>query len=206
MGNAIRNGTLRHRFMNAAAALLGVPQRYEQLLEKEQIQVNEDRLNDPFTEGSSSNARTLSIGKLAKFLATNGVHPDEAEKWRPWATAYIEMELNRSTNSDHAPILIRARDMARKCIAENPAYVLRSVHADAPGNYNPALEQARKARRSEIEKNKDAIMTDTQQPPSCAAPPILTEDFAQTHILPMDEEGTVQISGWDDEDTRMGPG
>jgi hypothetical protein len=162
--------------------------------------------------GAASN---IGIEQVAKFLAWSGVSPDEAEQWHPWATAYIEMDLKDHPTSIYAQILKQARDLARKRITDNPAWVLNSVHLDAPGNYNPALEQSRAAKipQASASQQKAEPTVPTPQPQAEPSLPITSsekpiEDFAQTRITVTDEEDFIQILGWgdEDEDTRMGPG
>jgi hypothetical protein len=196
-GTAIRNGPLRSNFLSAAAALLGVPQRYEQLLIQQQLQIHNVRRSEPYMEAQFSTARKLGIEQVARFLAWNGVPPDEAEQWRPWATAYIEMELIERPNSMRAPILKQAKDLARKCITDNPTFILKSVHVDALGNYNPALEQSQEVQSSQLASHEQ--MADTTHP-------MTPFDFAQTYTAQLDKTGISLAHGWDDEDTRMGPG
>lgn len=209
-GTAIRNGPLRSNFLSAAAALLGVPQRYEQLLNQKQSPIHHIRRSEPYSEAQFGSAFKLGIEQVARFLAWNGVPPDEAEQWRPWATAYIEMELIEHPGSARAPSLRQARDLARKRIAYDPTLALTSVHVDAPGNYNPALEQSRETRNTQITPllqetyvaALDSQQSEANSPRIASSPLELSEEFTG----PMDDEGDPQVHGWDDEDTRMGPG
>jgi hypothetical protein len=195
-GSAIHRGPLRTHFLSVAAALLGVPQRYEQLITQERLLIHQTRRSEPYEEEVFGTAPKLGIRSVARFLAWNGVPPEEAEQWRPWATAYIEMSLSDHPDSARAPILKQARDLARQCITDHPEFILKSVHMDAPGNYNPALEQSREAR--------------SLQPASCEETaditrPMTPPDFAYTHIDHPDEEETTH-NGWDDDNISMGPG
>ncbi|KAH9973137.1 hypothetical protein BGW80DRAFT_1252437 [Lactifluus volemus] len=207
-GTAIRNGPLRTNFMSSAAALLGVPQRYEQLITEKQLSIYKTRRSDPYNEKQFKNALNPDIEDIAKYLAQSGVTPDEAEQWRPWATAYIEMTLTTHPDGTHTPILKQARNLARKRITDRPALALRSVHVDAPGNYNPIIERSREARRSQLASRENEIDTTAQTShlPMAESPPptipyVTPEDFAPTYIV-----DTTQIHGWDDENMRMGPG
>jgi hypothetical protein len=198
-GNAIRNGPLRINFLSVAAALLGVPQRYEQVVTQNELPIQQIRRSDPYTEALYGSASDLNIESISRFLACSGVTPEEAEQWRPWATAYIEMALSEYPNHPRTQILKQARDLARQSIADHPAFVIRSVHVDAPGNYNPALEQSRKARGIQIASREQ--IADTTHP---IARPLTPPDFAHTHITQPDEAEIAHT--WDDEVISMGPG
>ncbi|KAH9974440.1 hypothetical protein BGW80DRAFT_1251648 [Lactifluus volemus] len=207
-GTAIRNGPLRTNFMSTAAALLGVPRRYEQLISEKQLPIYKTRRSEPYNEKQSRNALNPNIEDIARYLAQSGVTPNEAEQWRPWATAYIEMTLSTYPDGTHTPTLKQARNLARERIADEPALALRSVHVDAPGNYNPIIERSREARRSQLASCGNETDTAVQTPhqpmaesSSPITPYVTPDDFAGTYIL-----DPTQIHGWDDENMRMGPG
>ncbi|KAH9955709.1 hypothetical protein BGW80DRAFT_1258020 [Lactifluus volemus] len=106
------------------------------------------------------------------------------------------MSLSDHPDSARAPILKQARDLAHQCITDHPEFILKSVHMDAPGNYNPALEQSREARSLQpASREETADITRPMTPP----------DFAYTHIDHPDEEETTH-NGWDDDNISMGPG
>jgi hypothetical protein len=144
-GNAICNGPLWINFLSVATVLLGVPQQYEQLVTQNELPIQQIRRSNPYTEALYGSASNLNIESIARFLACSRVTPEEAEQWCPWATAYIEMVLSEYPNHPRTQILKQASDLARQSIADLPAFVLRSVHVDAPRNYNLALEQSQKA-------------------------------------------------------------
>jgi hypothetical protein len=214
-GTSLRKDFPRKLFLTTAAALLGVPQRYERLMTEKQISPAAFRYYETYSEPKFGNLRTLNIEQIARFLASAGVLPSEAEQWRPWATAFIEMELDAHPGSTRAPTLRHARELARKSIEDNPALVLRSVHTDAPGNYNPALERAREARDSQSESLKRKRDTPAPSPQQIEARPLTPiipsvstpEGFVETCLSPTDEPDIAECDGgWDDdEDMRMGP-
>jgi hypothetical protein len=219
-GSALRKDFPRKSFLSAAAALLSVPQMYEQLTAAKQIIIAPIRRYDSYSEARFGSARTINTEQLARFLAANGVTQIEAEQWRPWATAYLEMELAVHPENAHAPALRQARDLAHKRIEEDPSFILTSVHTDAPGNYNPVLEQIRATRAAEFPLKRKR---DTPLPsPTCGEPKPLTptvepvplpEDLAADAGNAADsmeyEDDAVDIveygAGWDDEDMKMGP-
>jgi hypothetical protein len=55
--------------------------------------------------------------------------------------AFIEMELKEHPNGSHATTLQQAWTLAHRCIESDPCWVLKNIHANAPGNYNPELER-----------------------------------------------------------------
>ncbi|KAH9961435.1 hypothetical protein BGW80DRAFT_1251324 [Lactifluus volemus] len=118
------------------------------------------------------------------------------------------MTLSTYPDGTHTPTLKQARNLARERIADEPALALRSVHVDAPGNYNPIIERSREARRSQLASCGNETDTAVQTPhqpmaesSSPITPYVTPDDFAGTYIL-----DPTQIHGWDDENMRMGPG
>jgi hypothetical protein len=94
------------------------------------------------------------------------------------------MELTEHPDGVHAPLLRKARDLAHLYIADNPMLALTSVHADALGNYNPALEQSQEARNSQtsLKQKRDTPVPTSQKPEEKSPSPTLTpytsdEDF-----------------------------
>jgi hypothetical protein len=204
-GTAICKGPLWYNFLSAAVALLGVPQRYEQLLTQEHLLLHQTRRFEPYSEAQFGAAYKLDIEQIARFLAWSGVRPEEAEQWCPWATAYIEMELSECLDSTYAPTLKQARDRARKCIAESPALALKSIHVDALGNYNPATEQSWGTRNIRSKQKTYATAVTSQCPEvEPTIPPLNSpKESNQGQSAPIDEG---EIHNWDNKDTRMGLG
>jgi hypothetical protein len=155
--------------------------------------------SNPYTEALYRSASNLNIKSIVRFLAWSGVTPEETEQWHPWATAYIKMVLSEHPNSPHAQILKQARDLAHQSIADHPAFVLRSVHVDAPRNYNPALKQSRKVWGLQIALCKQ--IADTAYP---IAHPLTPSDCAHTHITQPDKAEIAHT--WDNNVISMGPG
>jgi hypothetical protein len=171
--------------MNAAAALLSVPLQYQQLLLQKKLPVQQGRRTNTYREAPSETTKRIGIEQIAIFLSKNGVHPDEAELWRPWATAYIEMEINKRPNSNHAPFLMHALDLTRQRIEEDPTL---------------AFEQPQKIQRPHPTSGE-------QKPDELSPSPIITPaDSAEPNTSSVLDEAPDYISLWDDEDTRMGPG
>ena len=200
---AIHKGALQFNFLSTAAALLGVPQRFEQLLTQKQLPVYQVWRSDPYMEAQFSTTYNLGIEQIARFLAWNGVPPDEAEQWHPWATAYIEIELIEHPNGIHAPALKQAKDLACKHILDNASLALSSVHVDMPGNYNLALEQSWEVRRQAASTIALIPQWSKTKSPS---PIIFPSTPGHSYIAPMDNKEPVYFHSWDNEDNRMGLG
>jgi hypothetical protein len=88
-----------------------------------------------------------TIYNMAVFLATIGVALKEADSWRLWAVAYVQMKLEELkehpyTNSSHIHLLRRVKDEMQSCIDQAPRLAIRGMPFDALGNYNPVRENA----------------------------------------------------------------
>ena len=205
-GGTIR-GPLRDAFLRSAAALLCVPERYSQVLAQLGQDIAHGRRAQHYNEARFGYGNNLGVNEVARFLASVGVTPGEAEQWRPWAAAYIDMELEEHPNGSHAQTLRQARDRARARIDSDSRWVFRNVHQNAPGNYNPAREQARAARglhRSPHRPEASSSSNAKAGPSSVAA-----YGGAHLHLVYPDNagEGDVHL-GYEndqDEDSRMGP-
>ena len=87
-------GLLRDAFLRAAAALLCVPERYTQVLAQLGQGIAQGRRALYYDKGRFGTAANFGVNEMARFLASVGVTSDVAEQRRPWATAFVEMELN----------------------------------------------------------------------------------------------------------------
>jgi hypothetical protein len=145
-GSIPRGGELRDAFLRSAAALLAVHGRYPLVLAELGERIAPARSHGRYGEGPFGQAGALGVNQIARFLASIGVSAIEAESWRPWATAFMEMELVARPNSNGAAMLRQARDLMRARIDEDPTRALQRIHADAPGNYNPRIEASRAAK------------------------------------------------------------
>ncbi|KAI0287759.1 hypothetical protein BC826DRAFT_1188804 [Russula brevipes] len=146
-------GPPREPFLLAAAALLCVPERYPQTLAQLGLAVAPARLcTVRYSEASFGPLAAASPRSVARYMATIGVSAGEADLWRAWAAAYVEMELEERPGGARVEELRRARNSAHAHIDGDPGrWALRNVDAKAPGNYNPAVGvgKARRARRAE---------------------------------------------------------
>jgi hypothetical protein len=162
-GAVLRGGPLRDTFLRSTAALLGVPERYPQMLAQLQVPIASVRNSMTYDETRFGDVNHLGLHEVARFMAATGITPAEAETWRPWATAFIEMELEACPKATHAPLLQQARQLTRERIDSDPTWALTGVHVDVPGNYNPRLERAR------AERAQQALATQLEAGPSSVA-------------------------------------
>jgi hypothetical protein len=191
-------GPLQDAFLRTAAALLCVPEHYAQLVSQLGEEIAPGHCISYYDEKRFSTASTLNEDSIAKYLASISVSADKAEDWRPWAAAYVEMELEEHPNSYHAQILKQARDKVRERIDNDPIWVFTKIHADAPGNYNLELVKARALRHT------------TTQPdagPSPAAAKTSGSHSNPTHPDATGDSETIRLNYGDDqgEDLTMGP-
>jgi hypothetical protein len=135
-------GLLQDAFLSAAAALLSMPERYQETLTCLEWHIEPEHAPTPiYREQQFGTTSRLGVNKVAAFLAAVSVTTTEAEQWQPWATAYIDMELDAHPNSMYAPMLNEARGLARSRIMKDPKWVLTSVHLSAPGHFDPQCIQ-----------------------------------------------------------------
>jgi hypothetical protein len=134
-------GPLREAILCHSAALLCVPEQYTRILAQIGQTIAPTRLPHMYDEAQFGKANTLDIKGMARFMASVGITAHEAEQWRPWAAAYIEMELEERPTSAHAPMLTQARDSARARIDSDTKWAFTKLHPDAPGNYNPERDR-----------------------------------------------------------------
>jgi hypothetical protein len=196
-GPSIRD-PLRNAFLRATAALLSVPDLYQEVLAQLRLDVDPQRQRRTYDAAKFGDEHSLGINHVARFLASIGVPATEAEQWRPWAAAYVDMELDEHPQSDHAPMMRRAQEQARERIDIDPSKVVTRVHRSSPGYYNPNNFISHSAQQPEDNSSNNAeagtssttLGRNTQRHPDDA------------------EEVEVSIGYGDDldEDTAMGPG
>lgn len=190
-------GPPRSAFLRAAATLFCVPEQYALTLEQLGIDIAQHKGEPTFDEESYGPLTAANVQSVAQCMALNGVTTVDAESWRAWASAYIEMKLSESPDGPYTAELRAAQASAHTRIDEDPdRWVLRNVHANSPGNYNPR----RLAPRSE--RLTQASSSSSGAGPSLAA--------AQPSHLGATEEEDIELDYSDepiilDDDIRMGP-
>jgi hypothetical protein len=192
---AARAGPLRNAFVPAAAALLCVPKLYQQAVSQQGQTIAQTRSAKAYDASQFGDAGQLGVNNVARYLASVGVTVAEAEGWRAWACAYVEMDLDMHPDSPYAPMLRTARTRARACIDNDQSLVLTGIHPVSPGNYNPERE------RVIAERN-------AQQPAEARARPSRVVEGSDAAVHRGAEDDDVQLSYQDqpDEDSSMGPG
>jgi hypothetical protein len=143
----VAHGPLRDNFVRSAAILLCVPEKYTKLLAQLGQEITQTRRTVSYNEAQFGAAARLGVNEVACYLEAIGVTAEEAERWWPWAAAYVDMELEVQLNSYHVPKLQQARDAVHVRINADPKWVFKNIHPDTPGNYNPGHRQARDAAR-----------------------------------------------------------
>jgi hypothetical protein len=201
-------GSLRDTILRAAAGVLIVPQRYTRNLNRLKLQIAEIRRTQQYDASRFGDENHLGIHEMVEYLASIGVTEDEAESLRPWAAAFIEMDLEKHPHSRHANDLRAARQQARTLIDADQALVLRNITADAPGYYNPRLEQNRAARSARRTRHGEENATDNAAagPSSVAGPSSATLD-RDAPMSAMDDNASdiVHLDYESEQDERMGP-
>jgi hypothetical protein len=193
------NVHLREQFLHAAAALLSVPERYQETLTRLEVDIQPEHTLMPlYDEASFSAADHIDINTVASFMAHNGITTAEAEYWWAWATAYVEMELEKEPSGSYAPLLQRAKSMAVTRISKDPKWILKTVSWNAPGNYHP---EAHLDEPSDNHTEVPAIDGDGSYHTSRdeSRSPTDHSDFVE-------EEARFTYDDENDEDLRMGPG
>ncbi|KAH9962108.1 hypothetical protein BC827DRAFT_1267105 [Russula dissimulans] len=142
-------GPPRKSFLHAAAVLLSVPEWYEDLVTQHGLSISNEQSNTWYEEAQYAPLATMGPPQVAQYFTMIGVSIQEAESWRPWATTYIEMELAQHPDSAHAADLQRMQASTHAHIDEDSKWVLKNVHTDTPGNYNPAVKKSHTAKRAQ---------------------------------------------------------
>ena len=122
---------LRDAFLRAAAMLLCVPEQYTRVIDQLGVSITKGHTSLLYTEAQYGSARNIGTDDVARFLAATGTTSDEAEKLRPWAMAYIAMELESYPNSEHSARLRQARDTAHARIDSDPRWALDNIPLEA---------------------------------------------------------------------------
>ena len=123
--------------MRAAAMLLCEPGGYTRITNQLNTIIASTRTDTRYDELVFGKLATITPNTFARYAAMIGVTAKEAETWRPWAMAYIAMELEERPHSEYATDLLQARDAAHAIIDSDPKWVTTSIHPDSPGNYKP---------------------------------------------------------------------
>ncbi len=214
-GTSIRPGTLRDAFLCHTAVLLAVPECYRQQLVALGVIVSTEWRTTMYVEANFAVASRISANIIVQFLASASVQPEEAEQWRPWVTAFIEMELEDHPTTTHAPLFQSACEQAMALIKGDPKWVLMGLHSDSPRNWDPHLKQQCKERATKLqaaqsEAGLPLAPADTSAHPGQSLPPHTdgTDPLANAlNYNPSDDGyGEEPNTNEHDDDTLMGPG
>ena len=204
---------LRDAFLRVVAMLLCIPEEYTRVIDQLGVSIAKGYTSLLYTEVQYGSTCNIGTNDVARFLATTGTTSNEAEKLRPWAMAYIAMELESYPNSEHSARLQQARDTAHARIDSDLRWALDNIPLEAAGSYNPGLVQACAARQSQLQEEASSS-TNAEVGPSTPTPiinlPVPTPGgrarSRSRHPDNADENTvTLEYEEKDDEDVMMGP-
>ena len=101
----VQSGPLWNTFMCSVVALLSIPDHYQEVLAHLNMEIAPQQGTTYYSEALFVPTSTLGEDQVACFLVSTGVSAKEAEQWRPWAAAFVAMELEEQLNSHYAPML-----------------------------------------------------------------------------------------------------
>ncbi|KAI0288627.1 hypothetical protein BC826DRAFT_678041, partial [Russula brevipes] len=125
-------------FLRAAATLICVPEKYTTTLSQLELEITPTRSTSRYNAAIFGPLETITSEAIARYLASIGVSATEAELWRPWAAAYVDMEIVERPNGRHTEGLKKTRDVARTAIDNSPKWVFSSVQHHVLGYYDPS--------------------------------------------------------------------
>ena len=150
-GTSVRLSPLRDTFLHQVAMLLTVPECYQQQLIVLGVVVSAEWQTTLYIKANFAVASRISVNNIIRFLASAGIQPEEAERWRSWVAAFIEMELEDHPTATHAPLFRFVHDRAMALIEGDPKWVLTGLHPDLPGNWDPHLKRQHKERVAKLQ-------------------------------------------------------
>jgi len=86
-------GPLRDAFLRSAAMLLNVHGMYGETITRLHLTIAPQRCAHFYNPSEFADESHLNCEHVARFLASVGVTMAEAETWRQWAAAYVDMSL-----------------------------------------------------------------------------------------------------------------
>ena len=203
---------VRDAFLRVAAMLLCIPEEYTWVIDQLGVSIAKGYTSLLYTEAQYGSAHNIGTNNIARFLAAAGTTSNEAEKLRPWAMAYIAMELESYPNSEHSACLRQVRDTAHAHIDSDLRWALDNIPLEAAGSYNLGLVQACAAHQSQLQEEASSS-TNAEAGPSTPTPIInlptptpggrvqsrsCHPDNADENIV------TLEYEEKDDEDVTMG--
>jgi hypothetical protein len=127
-----------HDFLLRTIAMIGcVPGRYQKTMTQLGITTAKIQSSSRYDTEAFGPFESINMEVATRYMASVGVTTEEVERWRPWAAAYVDMEIDEQLNSTHTGGLKDARDMARMVIDSDHSLSLKWVNVGVPGHYNP---------------------------------------------------------------------
>jgi hypothetical protein len=189
-------------FLLCAIAMIGcVPGRYQKTMTQLGITTTKIRSSRRYDTEAFGPFESINMEVATRYMASVGVTTEEVERWRPWAAAYVDMEIDEQPNSTHTGGLKDARDMARMVIDSDHSLSLKRVNVGVPGHYNPtAGARAARCARPERASSSTPAMSpafETQPPPVDFAsdiqpPPMDSASDKQPPPNQLDHEGDIE--------------
>jgi hypothetical protein len=105
-------GPIRDAFLQAAAILLIVPERYQHIVGQLKLTIAPSCSRQHYNKSCFGDENHINKSSITHFFMTIRVTRDEAEKWQPWVAAYVNMELYEQTDNTIAKSLHQARQRA----------------------------------------------------------------------------------------------
>ena len=194
-------GALWDAFLRTIAILLSVPTHYQAALTRLALTVATSRRTQPYSTATYGDETSLGVDGLTNYLADIGITTAEAETWRPWATVYVETELDAHPTGPHALQYSQARQLARDFVDKDRKWVVK-VHKKTPGYYNP--DHIPHAQQQTAVGDADRT-THTQQQTEVGDTDAGPPSAGDTHMHDELEEALSSFGDEDDENNRMGP-
>jgi hypothetical protein len=198
-------GPIWNTFIRAAAMLLCVPVQYTRTLTQLGLDIAQDSQLRYYDTSRFGDENHTGTNEVARYLASIGTTAEQAEQWRAWATAYVDMELEAYPNSSHATQLREAQARAHECVDQDHTLVLQNVSQSSPGYYYPGLRAPRTMRMQHATRARQPETDNTKANLSTG---IVNDDVQMQHVPTDNTDGNEdQISlGSELEDIEpMGP-
>lgn len=198
-------GPIRKAFIRAAAMLLCVPAQYTKRLTQMGLNITQNGQLRYYDTSRFGDENHTGSNEVVRYLASIGTTAEQAEQWRAWATAYVDMEIKAVPNSSHATQLREAQAQAHECIDQDHTLILQNVSRFSPGYYTPGAHAHRTTRMQNNTRAHQLEMGNTEADQSDDA---INNDVQMQHIIADNaDENDDQISyGNELEDIEpMGP-
>jgi hypothetical protein len=102
------------------------------------LTIASNRSRQHYNKSLFGDKNCLNENSITCFFTTIGVTTDEAEKWQPWAAAYVNMELDGKIENTITKSLRHAKWRAHAHINSDPKWVFKNLPPDCLRHYRPA--------------------------------------------------------------------